>query len=310
MNKQKKQVSKKDIKTPKKDAKPTETKKSPQPSKRSDDSQKETKTKVTKQSNEPSKQSSTVTSKREKQPLTVKKTKTVEDEPVMLCFFSMGFVDLVGIASNYVQKDLGLTHSEAGIMPSLVFFWFLIFSVPTGMLMNKIGRKKIVLLSILVTVASLIIPLFGNSYAVMLVAFSLLGIGNALMQTSLNPLVATIVSADSLASTLTFGQFVKAIASFLAPYIAMWGSTAVIPTFGLDWRVLFPIYAIVGTLAVVALGMTNIEEPKSCGKVSTISDCFALLGKPYILLCSTSLQAVTTLPKSTLAKTRNCRISI
>ena len=203
----------------------------------------------------------------------------------MLCFFSMGFVDLVGIASNYVQKDLGLTDSEAGIMPSLVFFWFLIFSVPTGMLMNRIGRKKTVLLSMLVTVASLIIPLFGNGYVLMLVAFSLLGIGNALMQTSLNPLVAMIVSGDSLASTLTFGQFVKAIASFLAPYIAMWGATAVIPSFGLDWRVLFPIYAIVGSLAVVALGMTNIEEPVGRGKASTISDCFALLGKPYILLC-------------------------
>ena len=205
--------------------------------------------------------------------------------PVMLCFFSMGFVDLVGIASNYVQKDLGLTDSEAGIMPSLVFFWFLIFSVPTGMLMNRIGRKKTVLLSMLVTVASLIIPLFGNGYVLMLVAFSLLGIGNALMQTSLNPLVAMIVSGDSLASTLTFGQFVKAIASFLAPYIAMWGATAAIPSFGLDWRVLFPIYAIVGSLAVVALGMTNIEEPVGRGKASTISDCFALLGKPYILLC-------------------------
>ena len=50
---------------------------------------------------------------------------------VMLCFFTMGFVDLVGIASNYVQQDLGLTHAQANIMPSLVFFWFLIFSVPT-----------------------------------------------------------------------------------------------------------------------------------------------------------------------------------
>ena len=29
--------------------------------------------------------------------------------PVMLCFFAMGFVDLVGIASNYVKADLGLT---------------------------------------------------------------------------------------------------------------------------------------------------------------------------------------------------------
>ena len=62
--------------------------------------------------------------------------------PVMLCFFAMGFVDLVGIASNYVKDDLQLTDSVANIFPSLVFFWFLIFSVPTGMLMNKIGRKK------------------------------------------------------------------------------------------------------------------------------------------------------------------------
>ena len=44
------------------------------------------------------------------------------------------------------------------------------------------------------------------------------------MQTSLNPLLSNIISGDKLASSLTFGQFVKAIASFLAPYIAMWGS--------------------------------------------------------------------------------------
>ena len=107
--------------------------------------------------------------------------------PVMLCFFCMGFVDLVGIASNYVKEDLGLTDSVANIFPSLVFFWFLIFSVPTGMLMNKIGRKNTVLLSLIVTVVSLFIPLLGSSFTVMLIAFSLLGIGNAFMQTSINP---------------------------------------------------------------------------------------------------------------------------
>ena len=143
--------------------------------------------------------------------------------PVMLCFFAMGFVDLVGIASNYVQSDLGLSDSAANIFPSLVFFWFLIFSVPTGMLMNKIGRKNTVLLSLAITILSLILPIFGESYALMLAAFSLLGIGNAIMQTSLNPLIANIVKGDGLASTMTFGQFVKAIASFMAPYIAMWG---------------------------------------------------------------------------------------
>ena len=137
--------------------------------------------------------------------------------PVMLCFFAMGFVDLVGIASNYVKVDLNLTDAQANIFPSLVFFWFLIFSVPTGILMNKIGRKKTVLLSLAVTFASLLIPVFGDGYVIMLLSFSLLGIGNALMQTSLNPLLSNIITGDKLASTLTFGQFVKAIASFLSP---------------------------------------------------------------------------------------------
>ncbi|MBO4891894.1 MAG: MFS transporter [Prevotella sp.] len=204
--------------------------------------------------------------------------------PVMLCFFCMGFVDLVGIASNYVKEDLALNDSTANIFPSLVFFWFLIFSVPTGMLMNKIGRKKTVLLSLGVTVLSLLIPLFGNNFAIMLISFSLLGIGNALMQTSLNPLVSTVMGGGNLASTLTFGQFIKAIASFLAPYLAMWGATQVIPSFGYDWRILFGIYFVVGILATALLGVTPIDEPKVEGKASTFAECFKLLGTPIVLL--------------------------
>lgn len=163
-----------------------------------------------------------------------KRSSMMQFVPVMLCFFAMGFVDLVGTASNYVQKDLGLSDSQANVFPSLVFFWFLIFSVPTGILMNRIGRKKTVLISLLITAVSLVVPVFGDGYYTMLIAFSMLGIGNAVMQTSLNPLVSNLINPDRLASTLTFGQFVKAIASFLAPIIAAWGATTYLPTFGLD----------------------------------------------------------------------------
>ena len=201
----------------------------------------------------------------------------------MLCFFAMGFVDLVGIASNYVKEDLQLSDSTANVLPSLVFFWFLIFSVPTGMLMNKIGRKNTVLVSLVVTVVSLLLPLFGESFPLMLVSFSLLGIGNALMQTSLNPLVSSVIKGGNLASTLTFGQFVKAIASFMAPYIAMWGAMAAMPTFGLGWRVLFPVYMIIGIAASILLGSTPIEEEPS-DKASSVVDCVKLLSRPVILL--------------------------
>ena len=224
----------------------------------------------------------------------MKQNKSIFLIPVMLCFFCMGFVDLVGIASNYVKEDLGLTDSVANIFPSLVFFWFLIFSVPTGMLLNKIGRKNTVLLSLVVTVVSLFIPLLGNSFTMMLIAFSLLGIGNAFMQTSINPLAMLIIGDKNLASTLTFGQFVKAIASFLAPYLAMWGATAAMPSFGYDWRVLFIVYFVVGVLGTLLLWVTPIyeeqgardkeQEVRGQSVFSEFVDCFKLLSKPIVLL--------------------------
>ena len=220
------------------------------------------------------------------------KTNKLAIIPVMLCFFTMGFVDLVGTASNYVKADLHLNDTQSNLFPSLVFFWFLIFSVPTGMLMNKIGRKKTVLLSIIITVLSLLLPLFGESYLLMLLAFSLLGIGNALMQTSLNPLVSTVIKGGNLASTLTFGQFIKAIASFMVPYLAIWGASASIPSFGLGWRVLFPIYMIIGIIAILLLWTTPIEEEAVIVEnelpTNNIADeyiaCFKLLGIPIVLL--------------------------
>ncbi len=204
---------------------------------------------------------------------------------VMLAFFTMGFVDLVGAASNHVQADLALTEAQTYFIPSLVFFWFLIFSVPTSALMNRIGRKNTVLVSLVITLLSLALPLFGKSYYLMLIAFSLLGIGNAVMQTSLNPLVTNLISGDKLASTLTFGQFVKAIASFMAPIIMTWGAVAAIPTLGLDWRIIFVIYGLIGVVATICLYFTHIEEKPIEGKPSGFIDCFKLLGHPIVLLC-------------------------
>lgn len=212
------------------------------------------------------------------------KTSWAQLVPAMLCFFAMGFVDLVGTASNYVQKDLALSDAEANIFPSLVFFWFLIFAVPTGLLMNRIGRKPTVMLSLALTLAALIVPVCGEGYWLMLAAFSLLGIGNALMQTSLNPLVSCLIAPERLASALTFGQFVKAISSFLAPLLASWGAVALIPDFGLGWRALFPIYAAVCLLSLLALGATRIEEERPEG-ASGVGDCVRLLSDPFVLLC-------------------------
>jgi len=217
----------------------------------------------------------------------MKKASIITLIPLMMAFFAMGFVDLVGIATNYVKADFHLSDTLANLLPSMVFFWFLVLSVPTGLLMNKIGRKNTVLLSLVVTLPSLLIPLFSYSFISMLISFTFLGIGNTLMQVSLNPLLANLVNERQMASTLTFGQFIKAIASFVAPLFAAW---AVIK-FG-DWRmILYPFFSAVCLIVILYLIFTKVEEQKVEDKAASFAACFSLLGNKTILLLFLGIMA-------------------
>lgn len=199
--------------------------------------------------------------------------------PVMLAFFTMGFVDLVGIATNYVKQDFALSDTAANSFTVMVFLWFLVFSIPTSMLMNKIGRKNTVLLSMVVTFAGLVIPLVVYNDISMFFAFSCLGIGNTLMQVSLNPLLAGMVDEKRLPSYLTLGQFVKAIASFVAPLIAVHAAVQMD-----NWRVLFLIFAVIDIIAILYLLFTPIVEAKARNSSSTFKECILLLRDGTIVL--------------------------
>ena len=206
---------------------------------------------------------------------------------LVLCYFTEGFVDIVGVVSNMVQKDLGQSHTQASLMPSMVFIWFLILSVPAGLLTNRLGRKKMVLWSIFLSIMALALPLFGYSFPVILAAMMLLGIGHVFLQVSLKPLVSTMVPGDDLAGVMSFGQFTKAIASFIAPVIAAWGALKL--SGGLGWRILLPVFMLVGCIAFLSLGLNKVHEPsmednRSQGIKDGFKDCLSLLKTSLVLL--------------------------
>ncbi len=200
--------------------------------------------------------------------------------PVMFGFFIMGFVDIVGVATSYVKADFaGMDDKVAGLISLSCFLWFLILSIPTGMLMNRIGRKKMVIISFALTALAMLVPILKYDFASVLVAFAMLGIGNTMLQVALNPLVANVVSAEKLTGTITLGQFVKAISSFLGPILAaMFAGSA----FG--WKAIFPVYALVTMLAMVWLAMSPIEEQLIEKSEITFSRTFSLLKDKYIVL--------------------------
>lgn len=168
--------------------------------------------------------------------------------PILFGFFVMGFVDVVGIATNYVKADFNLSDTLANLLPMMVFLWFALFSIPTGILMGKIGRRNTVVISLLVTMIAMLIPFVFYDFRLILFAFALLGIGNTILQVSLNPMIAYVVKPDKMTSVLTLGQFIKAISSFLGPVIA-----AVAASFLGDWKLIFIVYAVTTLLSMVWL---------------------------------------------------------
>ncbi len=199
--------------------------------------------------------------------------------PVLFGFFVMGFVDLVGIATNYVKQDFMLSDTLANLLPMTLFLWFAVLSVPTGLMMNKLGRKNTVILSMVITFLAMLIPLISYSFPMMLVAFGLLGIGNTIIQVSLNPLLTNVVRGDRLTSSLTLGQFIKAIASFLGPILA--GLAA--GSFG-NWKFIFVIFAVVTVLSAILLFVTPIHEEPVNQSGSSFSSSFSLLKDKVILM--------------------------
>lgn len=198
--------------------------------------------------------------------------------PVLFGFFIMGFCDIVGITSTHVKADFGLSDTMSNMIPVALFSMFLLFSVPTGILMNKIGRKKTVLLSNVITVAAMFLPLIGYTFVMSLIAFALLGIANTILQVSLNPLLTNVVKGDKLTSSLTAGQFVKAISSFCGPFIAIFAANQL----G-SWQLIFPIYAVITVLSTIWLVATPIEEEPVVGKASTFGEVISLLADIRIL---------------------------
>lgn len=203
---------------------------------------------------------------------------------VLFSFFVMGFCDIVGISSDYAREAFGWSQGMAGLLPSMVFVWFLFLSVPVGIKMNKWGRKNTVLLGMVVTIVGMMIPLIGTSWSC-LIGYAALGIGNAILQVSENPLIKNVVTDEKiLTSSLTAGQVVKAVSSFCGPFVML---LAVHVLGGGDkqyWYLAFPILGFITLLSALWLILSPIErEPIEKTNV-TVGETFALLKNPTILL--------------------------
>ena len=209
----------------------------------------------------------------------VKKISVKTLTPVLMAFFVMSFCDLVGIATDRVKQDFGLSNTLAQLLPSAVFLWFLLLAVPVGVWQDRLGKRKVLNMGILLTAAGLFVPLLHYSFPVVLLAFALLGIGNTIVQVAANPLLVDVVPGEQRSSFLSFSQFVKALGSMLAAPLAGWLASR----FG-DWKLVFLVFGIVSVVTALWLAYIPIEESRQVQQRASVTSSFKLLGNRYISL--------------------------
>jgi FHS family L-fucose permease-like MFS transporter len=199
--------------------------------------------------------------------------------PIFMSFYVMGFVDLVGVATGYVKQDFSLSDSIAQLLPGMVFVWFALLSIPTGIFQDRKGRRFTVNTALVITGIGLLIPVFNYSYMTAVLAFMVLGIGNTILQVSANPLLLDNSSEKNKAANLSLSQFIKAIASMLGPIIV-----AALAKYTGNWKLIFPLYAAITLLAFVWLFNVKPEESKPEKEPATFKTVIALLRNPFILI--------------------------
>ncbi|MBD0779412.1 MFS transporter [Maribacter sp. ANRC-HE7] len=198
--------------------------------------------------------------------------------PVFLTFIIMGFVDIVGVSTGYVQKDFDLSDSMAQFIPSMVFIWFFVFSIPVGVLQDKIGKKKMMNLGIMITIFGLILPFIYYSFVVILIAFVFMGIGNTIVQVAASPLLQEVTPKEKLSSFLSLSQFMKAITSLTGPIIA----TYMAITYE-KWILVFAVYAVISLVNLLWLSGTKIDESIKSETPATFASCMKLLTNKFVL---------------------------
>ena len=206
-----------------------------------------------------------------------------------MTFFVVSFVDLVGTGVDELKQSADTPRYILQLIPFVALIWFFLLSVPIGIWQDRIGKKRTLSIGILLTSVGLFVPIFGNTLPIILIAFSLLGIGNTIVQVSANPLLIDIVPSDKASSYMSFSQFLKSIGSMIGPFVAavIGPKIAVLvgDTSGVgEWRYGLYLFGFIAFLSWAWLASVKVEETKSESERATFSSCFNLLSNRYILM--------------------------
>ncbi|MGB4204976.1 MAG: MFS transporter [Bacteroidales bacterium] len=215
--------------------------------------------------------------------------------PIFLAFLAMGFGDVVGPLVSLVEETFNVSNFVASLMTTSGFIMFGILSIPLGVFQDKKGKKYVLSMGLTIALIGLIIPILFGMYGTpvqdgsksvmklyaLFASIFLLGAGATTLQVAGNPIMRDVSAEGKYSSNLSLAQSIKAIGSSLGflvpPAVALW--------FGMEWTVLFPLFALILLITLIWIRSINITERKTDdASPASLASSLALLKNPFVLM--------------------------
>lgn len=115
------------------------------------------------------------------------------------------------------QFDISLTM--AAFIPFSFFLAYGVLSIPTGMVIERVGDKVILLAGFALALVGTLLFAIVPAYVTALLSLFLIGLGVAALQVSINPLLRVAGGEEHYAFYAVLVQAIFGLASFLAPHV-------------------------------------------------------------------------------------------
>lgn len=134
-----------------------------------------------------------------------------------------GLTVFVQLLLPYLRDIFELNYTHTGLIALFFFLPYLLFSIPAGFILTKIGYRRGIILGLaLIALGALFFHPAADerSFSLFMIAIFILGSGITFLQVAINPYVAILGSETTTPSRLTFSQAFNALGTTLAPIAA------------------------------------------------------------------------------------------
>ena len=218
---------------------------------------------------------------------------------ILVIWFAISFVtNIIGPLMPIIIEDFSLTLTLAALLPFSFFLAYGIASIPSGIMVETIGMKRSMLVALALNLIGAISFALFPEYRIAIVSLFVIGIGMAMLQVIINPLMRTAGGEEHFAFFSVLGQLVFGFASFVSPFVFTYLATSLpdpgrsnlllealrrVAPADLSWVSLYWLFA--ASFAVLLLAVALIRLPavelKSSEQAGSLDAYRQLLRNPH-----------------------------